>query len=355
MNGKIKLISIIYLFFSISLWGSIAPANSLITLTRKELLDVESKLKEIARSIESLETTLGKKNNHYLEIGKQKEINQKNIHGIHSQLLKGEQNLKYRKVKAASELRGLIMGQLDEGSSSASLLVNKVLMKELNIELKQIESELVYNQKLQENLDIESDKLLKYESTQTELLSIMEQMEVQKMALANEYVQAQGNKKNINEKYFKLITNNPKVVNPVKERIETKVERNELGINFFPPVSKPRNVDHQEKGVNFFFSKPRSEVLATQKGKIIYSGALSTFGNVVMIDHGDEARSILLGNFKPLVNKGEMVVVGQVVGESEVDINKDSKVYFEVRKKNVIQKTVNLIDKVALRAAIDRI
>jgi septal ring factor EnvC (AmiA/AmiB activator) len=74
-----------------------------------------------------------------------------------------------------------------------------------------------------------------------------------------------------------------------------------------------------------------------------------------MIDHGDETRSILLGNFKPLVNKGESVVVGQVVGESEVEINKDSKVYFEVRKKNVIQKTVNLIDKVALRAAIDRI
>jgi chromosome segregation ATPase len=247
MNGKIKLITFLFLLFSINLWASIAPANPMLTQTKKKLLEAESKLKEISSSIENLESTLGKKNNQYLEIGKQKEINQKNIEGIRSQLLKGEQNLKYRKAKAGSELRALIMGQLDEGSSSGNLLVNKVLMRELNAELKQIESELAYNQKLQENLDLESEKLQKYESTQEQLLSVMDEMEAKKLALANEFVQTQENKKQINEKYFKLIASSPKVINPAKERLDAKVAVNNLGINFFPPVSSPRNVNRALK------------------------------------------------------------------------------------------------------------
>lgn len=352
MNGKIKFL---IFFLSFNCMGAIAPATPQLTQTKKDLLQVEVELKEIAGSIQTLESTLGKKNNQYLEYGKQKEINQKAMEEIRTQLKKSEENLNYRKVRAASELRGLIMGQLDEGVSSANLLSKKILIKELSSEMKQIQSELTYNQKLQENLAIEEEKILKYENTQAQLLSVMEEMEARKLALAGEYSQKQASKKQINEKYFKIISTEPKVINPTKTAPSMANSENNLGINFFPPISNPRSVDYQDKGVNFFFSKPRSQVLATQKGKIIYSGALSTFGNVIMIDHGDETRSILLGEFKPLVSKGEAVVVGQIIGESDVEIGKDSKVYFEVRKKNIIQKTVSLIDKVALRAAIDRI
>ena len=84
-------------------------------------------------------------------------------------------------------------------------------------------------------------------------------------------------------------------------------------------------------------------VYTTKPGKVIYSGTLSTFGNVVVIDHGKEMRSVILGDFKVDVKKGAKVQIGQVLGYARLRSGEEGKVYFEVRKKNKVYKTINLI------------
>ena len=65
----------------------------------------------------------------------------------------------------------------------------------------------------------------------------------------------------------------------------------------------------------------------------MYQGTLSNFGNVVMIDHGKETRSIILGKFIPKLSKGAVVKAGDVVGYTRDSRNQEEKLYFEVRKR----------------------
>ena len=92
-----------------------------------------------------------------------------------------------------------------------------------------------------------------------------------------------------------------------------------------------------------FTFRGRHPVLSTHDGEIVYSGELSTFGNVVMIDHGDETRSVILGDFIPKAEQGTRVKVGDVVGYTSERLQQ-GQIYFEVRKNNTVANTIQLMD-----------
>ena len=64
----------------------------------------------------------------------------------------------------------------------------------------------------------------------------------------------------------------------------------------------------------------------------------------MMIDHGNQTRSVLLGHFLPKLKKGQAVRQGQILGYTR-GRELVEKLYFEVRKKNLAQNTVVLMDK----------
>ncbi len=90
--------------------------------------------------------------------------------------------------------------------------------------------------------------------------------------------------------------------------------------------------------------------MASRAGKVIHSGALSTYGNVLMIDHGKDTISVCLGDFKARVPKGKRVKSGDVIGYTLKPTRKDSKLYFEVRVKDKAQATIHLLDEKSLIA-----
>ncbi|MCY4523380.1 MAG: peptidoglycan DD-metalloendopeptidase family protein, partial [Halobacteriovoraceae bacterium] len=78
----------------------------------------------------------------------------------------------------------------------------------------------------------------------------------------------------------------------------------------------------------------------------VYSGELASYGNIVMIDHGKGTRSVILGDFDPMVKKGMDVAKGDGLGKTK-KIQKDGfgNIYFEVRKDDNIQNTILLMNK----------
>src|SRR5690606_22476463 len=80
------------------------------------------------------------------------------------------------------------------------------------------------------------------------------------------------------------------------------------------------------------------------EGTVVYVGGLSTYGNVVMIDHGNDTRTVVLGPFTPATEKGRKVRAGDKIGS----MASAGRLYFEVRKQNVAQDTLPLVDKGAL-------
>lgn len=106
-------------------------------------------------------------------------------------------------------------------------------------------------------------------------------------------------------------------------------------------------MEFDKKGVTFKY-KGRKPVMSTASGKIIYQGTLSNFGNVIMIDHGKETRSIILGKFVPKISKGAIVRTGDILGYTRNSRNQEEKLYFEVRQKNKVQNTILLLNRKSL-------
>ena len=70
-----------------------------------------------------------------------------------------------------------------------------------------------------------------------------------------------------------------------------------------------------------------------------------------MIDHGNDTRTVLLGQFDFSVKNGDVVNQSQVVGYTSPKSNSalsEGKIYFEVRKSNLAQNTYLLLDKKSL-------
>jgi murein DD-endopeptidase MepM/ murein hydrolase activator NlpD len=88
------------------------------------------------------------------------------------------------------------------------------------------------------------------------------------------------------------------------------------------------------------------DVYATGQGVIVYSGDLSTYGKLVMIDHGDGLKSVILGRYKVNVKKGDLVRKGDVIGMTSPGLEKNSEIYFEIRKGSKTLKTSSMIEKI---------
>ena len=73
-------------------------------------------------------------------------------------------------------------------------------------------------------------------------------------------------------------------------------------------------------------------VRAVSEGKVVYSGKLPNYGQVVIIDHGDHYYSLCahLGASSKKVN--ELVKAGDQIGQSG---NPGTPLYFEIRARNI--------------------
>jgi len=119
---------------------------------------------------------------------------------------------------------------------------------------------------------------------------------------------------------------------------------------FYSPIAIHQNIEYQKKGVTFTFLG-KNEIRAPKSGKIVYTGALANYGNVIMIDHGKEMRSVLLGQFDYVAKNGDMVKDGELIGYTKARASNgigDGKIYYEVRKNNLAQNTYLLLDKKSL-------
>ena len=65
----------------------------------------------------------------------------------------------------------------------------------------------------------------------------------------------------------------------------------------------------------------------------------------MMIDHGQEVRSVLLGPFESSLQKGDQVNSDQPIGFIKAQAL--NSIYFEIRKRNIAQKTINWIDELS--------
>jgi septal ring factor EnvC (AmiA/AmiB activator) len=300
----------------------------------------KKKLAEISKDISKFEKKLERTNEEYLKINERKNSLEKELYDLKKKVYKYLTDLSDEKKKVKKILATYIVNMMGKKYEAAELLTQRVLIANLKNELKNYDGQIANTKKVKENLVTIEKSLKSYNEQQTVLLEVISHLEDQKKKKAESYLDSKTKYKDYVAQWQKVKVNKTRTS-------ETGELRSELG-TFRPPIERHSKLDFKKKGVTFFFDEKTLPVLAPRSGKVIHKGSLAPYGNVIMIDHGQETISVCFGDFGPKVNKGMNVKEGQIIGYTSKKNRREGKLYFEVRKKDKAQPTIHLLDDKAL-------
>ncbi len=304
-----------------------------------ELVRYRSEVMVLGARLSSLEKEIGTKNNLYIssvEQIKQFEADVKlyreRLTEIHSQVRQAQSDNKRIVQSFLVETENL---DTEEWQKKAHL----ELLKQAQGKLKNKEEELISFENKVAEFDL---KLATLRSNEEELASVIKELENRKKSAMDLYLTKVQSKKLAETKVQKL-------------RLQTKIAKVREQFNTSPIVVKKPDryfknpVDDfltytaSPKGVTFKYQSIQP-VKAVGNGKVVYAGDLANYGQVLLIDHGDDLRTVLLGKMDIRVKKNDAVKDGQVLAYTQNTSKEDQNLYFEVRKKNTAQNTILWLD-----------
>lgn len=309
-----------------------------LNLLKNQLSEHQQKLTDISASINSLEQEIGGKNNIYIQNYKKLNELELTSRDIANSLGQINESYQVQKNQYNKIVRGYIVSQFNPGDAS-SLLAKKVYksrLAEVNDEMSKTKEALT---RIQSDYDIVQKNLAELKLGEDGLKEKIDGLEYKKNLLAQDYLKILEDKSGLEKEIEKLSLE----LKGKKLIAKTSTGSEDAG-QMIPPISEFINYQKEQKGINFYYADTTA-LKATQNGEVAYVGHLGAYGDVIMIDHGDNIRSVILGKIKSRVTKGQNVKKGQMIGYAVNNSKEKTNLYFEVRKKNKVQNTYALIDK----------
>lgn len=304
-----------------------------------ELSRHRTQVLEMGARLSSLEKEIGAKNNLYLSSLEQIKQFEADVRLYRERLTE----LKVQVKEAQDENREILKSYLLESENDATEAwqrkVHLELLKKAQTKLKESEAELAsFDSKVNEF----DQKLADLRKDEEELSKVIEELEVRKRVAMERYLTEVEKKKKIEARVQsqKAKTKIAKIRKEFSEKpiVHAKPER-----FFSRPVDDYITYVSSQKGVTFKYSAVQP-VKAVGGGKVVYAGDLSNYGQVVLIDHGNDLRTVLLGKMDVKVKKNDSVKDGDILAYTVKDSAEDQNLYFEVRKKNTAQNTILWLD-----------
>ncbi|MBP5296307.1 MAG: peptidoglycan DD-metalloendopeptidase family protein [Bacteriovoracaceae bacterium] len=328
-------LGLILLFISMLLpWAKAEhPLPAQIKKTEKEIKHLRSRMDELERNLHH-------RNGHYLQVIEQRREIEKKHQTIADQLQKDETSIEQELAQTNELFKKLVLAHLGQDIDAAQLLSQKIMQQKLRQQILTLQNNLDRLAQARAELDQIAQGLQTFAGREQALGQDLAQMEKLKQEVLANYMELMDQKNSLQEQLAKATQNErgKKYLAPASAK--------KLGL--IPPVLEFSQVESGKKGVTFYYQGGQ-DVVATGPGKIAYVGSLATFGEVAMIDHGNDTRSVILGPFKGLVQKGDLVQKGQVIGRTKEKAAEAGKIYFEVRRHNQALYTARLLDKNLLR------
>lgn len=171
------------------------------------------------------------------------------------------------------------------------------------------------------------------------LYKLIIDLENRKKEVSQKYIDLMEDKNTKQEKLDKIVVK-LKAKRSIKKKLKSaNAPLFKLGL----PLEDYTEIKKSKLGVSLVYNKTLP-ISAPYPGKVVYSGELASYGNVLILDHGKEVRSVLLGDIAPKVKKGDLISKNQLIGYTISDLGTSKSLYFEVRKKDVAQNTSSWID-----------
>jgi len=298
-------------------------------------------IRGLNREITGLERNLGKSNKRYLTLIEKRRDVETKIYETRQLIRKNGELLSLHLKESKKLLTKAVLNSLAETESGAELVSKKILTQLLAKKIKEIKNQITLNNKKKEAVKTLLLRFKDYSRNEADLSSLLIEMEDKKKRLARNYLDQVKLKEQLQSKYSKI---KRKVIKKKSRKVAVK---SNIKLRFFSPLEQYTGIEYNKKGITYSF-KGQKPVTSTQNGTIAYAGSLSNYGNVIMVDHGKETRSIILGQYAPKVKKGQKVKIGDILGYTKSSYSTpgvQGKLYFEVRKKNKAQNTISLMKK----------
>jgi murein DD-endopeptidase MepM/ murein hydrolase activator NlpD len=364
--GRVTLFfSILFLFLIHQVKAGTYPLASKTKNTIDKVNEKKIKILQIEKQMKLLEDSLSSKNVELDSYSDKLAEAHKRIDQLKSEAKPMQTELSSLEAELKKMVKKFVLNKLDDEETPANLYTQKMMIQLISLDLEKLRLKKMENESSDKQIKEAEDNLISLLKTKETLQTLLAEMKGKKEALAFDLDAAKKSPiPTPTDKISQSTPPRPKEIKIAKIIPKTSSNQEILSINtddslklpstqtiFSTPIKNFIEVTNSSKGVTFTFSEV-SQVVAPGAGEVVFAGELSTYGNVVMIDHGDEIRTVLLGNFLPKVRKHDKIGVGDLIGYTEVIPQKKNTLYFEVRKKNVAQNTVRYLNKNLLKSRL---
>lgn len=317
--------------------GHAAQGPASISKMQENLGKSSHEIFELGAKIRSLEKQLGSKNEQYLAHLESLKKLDKFIGKIRDKISENSHQLVEEKKRVAGIYEQALLNDLDQ-ESDVHLYKKELLLKIFEDESNQLEKIENRNKKLLTILDNYENQLFEMKQNEKAIYELIVAMENEKKNLSQNYLSKVEVKNELEKKLDIEIARNKTYVTRSRSKIKTQ----NLGINFQLPFEGHKNYKSSKKGISLKYEGVKP-IYATADGKVAYIGRLAAYGNVIILDHGNEIRSVILGDFATKVVNGENLKKGDLVGYTKNEIGASKSLYYEIRKKNIAQNTYNIL------------
>ncbi len=354
--GRIKLIILFFMLSLSTVVSAQSPYSDSVKKIGQKVSNKKSQIVSLQKQMKIIDDSLSAKNAEIESYSQKLEEAHVRIDTLKSDAKPLGEEISRLEIQLKKMVKQYVVSKMDEGQDSKELYTQKMMIKMIQTDLSQLTEKKKENEASDLVIKEAEENLLSIIRTKETLNSLVQELKEKKENLALNLEDT----KSVPEvtpapEVVKIEKKVPKKINKPNYQAMLKmfpeVKGEKLNVAFAPPIHSFTQLEHSPKGVTFTF-QDITQVVAPGAGVVVFSGELASYGNVVMIDHGEEIRTVILGNFTPKVKKQDKIQEGELLGYTELDSSKKNTIYFEVRKKNVAQNTVRYLNKNLLKTHI---
>lgn len=304
-----------------------------------ELAKYRTEVMEMGARLSTLEKEIGSKNNLYLSSIEQIKQFESDVKLYRDELKVKQVEVGEAQIENKRILQNYLLESENDTTEPWQRKVHLELLKQAQVKLKNKENELISFQTKVQEFD---EKLVSLRKNEEELSQVIHELETRKKSAMETYLARVETKKKM-ENAVQTQKLQKRIAVVKKELSQAPIVEIKPDRLFGRPVDDFLSYTASPKGVTFKYQSAQP-VKAVGEGKIVFAGDLAAYGQVLLIDHGKDLRTVLLGKMNIRVKKNDTVKSGDVLAYTENDSKEAQNLYFEVRKKNTAQNTILWLD-----------
>ncbi|MDH4469000.1 MAG: peptidoglycan DD-metalloendopeptidase family protein [Bacteriovoracaceae bacterium] len=313
-------------------WLGSVFANTTIVNDKDDIQRLDQSMIKIKASLNAIDKNIAQENKSYVKQEKKMQELESQINELDKISQKYHHELETKSLEVRKQFLALSLITSDPGRQTNPSILGqrKILLTKMKndfVDLNNLKQNLSEKMKALENLRADYEESKK---SQNQIYQSLSQLQMQRENFGRVYSKTE---KWQNQKQEKIVKAG--VEKKAQEILGKGAATNEENGVFGVPVQQFKQLKIENPGVSFYIDQ-NVPILAPGKGKVVYIGALASYGQVIMIDHGQDLRTLILGELKLNIERNVNVNEGDVLGYAQSKLGQH-KVYFEVRKREVPQ------------------